>query len=286
MPWQQGCAAPGFQFLTLAWEGEWMDSTATIIIATHKKYWMPSDSCYLPLHVGKRDQRDIGYAGDNTGEHISYKNPWYCELTGLYWGWKNLEADYIGLAHYRRQYSVKSWLYRKTHDKKDCVLTGEELQQLIQRYDVILTKKRNYVIEDIRTHYLHTHYKEPLEALESLIQEEYTDYVPYYERVMKRCSAHMFNMYIMRRDLSDAYCQWIFEILEKMESRVDLTGYSAFQARVYGRLSELLLNVWLEKNVKGQYSVKSISMIYMEDANWLHKGFRFLKSKFMNQLYD
>ena len=40
---------------------------------------------------------DIGYTGDHTGDNISLKNANYCELTGLYWAWKNLEADYIGL---------------------------------------------------------------------------------------------------------------------------------------------------------------------------------------------
>ena len=34
-----------------------------------------------------------------TGDHISSKNPNYCELTGLYWAWKNLDCEYIGLCH-------------------------------------------------------------------------------------------------------------------------------------------------------------------------------------------
>lgn len=73
-----------------------------IIVAAHKKYHMPEDSCYLPLHVGKKGKDDLGYLGDDTGDNISEKNPYYCELTGLYWAWKNLKADYIGLVHYRR----------------------------------------------------------------------------------------------------------------------------------------------------------------------------------------
>ncbi|MBQ7433348.1 MAG: DUF4422 domain-containing protein [Lachnospiraceae bacterium] len=265
-----------------------MDPKVKIAIATHKKYWMPSDSCYLPLHVGRKKGQDIGYIGDDTGDHISWKNPYYCELTGLYWCWKNQPAAYLGLAHYRRQYSVKSWLYRKTHKKEECVMTDEELQELLYQYNVILPKKRNYVIENIRDHYLHTHYREPLEALEQLLKEEYPEYIPYYETVMKRRSAHMFNMYIMRRDLSDAYCEWVFGVLEKLEPRIDaeVRSYSRFQARVYGRLSELLFNVWLEKNIKNRFRMKSIPVIYMEDENWLRKGYRFLKSKFMNQIYE
>ena len=83
-----------------------------IIVAAHKKYWMPDDDMYLPLHVGaegKTDENgqplDLGYTKDNTGDNISSKNANYCELTGMYWAWKNLDADYIGLAHYRRHFS-------------------------------------------------------------------------------------------------------------------------------------------------------------------------------------
>lgn len=72
----------------------------TVIVAAHKKYRMPEDACYLPLHVGKEGKEEIGFAGDNTGDNISLKNPYYCELTGLYWMWKNVEADYLGLLHY------------------------------------------------------------------------------------------------------------------------------------------------------------------------------------------
>ncbi len=44
---------------------------------------------------------------DMTGDNISEKNPIYCELTGLYWMWKNMiirgaKEDYYGLYQYRR----------------------------------------------------------------------------------------------------------------------------------------------------------------------------------------
>ena len=76
-----------------------------IIVAVHKEYWMPLDSVYLPLFVGAIGKNDIHYQRDDEGENISYKNPFYCELTGLYWAWKNMEDDYIGLVHYRRYFA-------------------------------------------------------------------------------------------------------------------------------------------------------------------------------------
>ena len=61
---------------------------------------MPQDPSYLPLHVGAAGKADLGFTRDDTGPNISGKNPHFCELTGLYWAWKNLDADYIGLVHY------------------------------------------------------------------------------------------------------------------------------------------------------------------------------------------
>ena len=113
--------------------------TVKIIVATHKKYEMPQDAMYLPLHVGaegKTDQNgnplDLGYQKDNTGENISNKNAAYCELTGLYWAWKNLDTDYTGLAHYRRHFG------KKTKAPFEGVLTYNELRPMLEKYKIPL----------------------------------------------------------------------------------------------------------------------------------------------------
>ena len=87
-----------------------------IIIATHKKYKMPKDNIYLPLYVGSKEKENIGFTRDDTKDNISDKNPYFCELTGLYWAWKNLDDDYIGLSHYRRHFSVKK------HIPRSCII--------------------------------------------------------------------------------------------------------------------------------------------------------------------
>ncbi len=254
-----------------------------IIVASHKPYAMPSDACYLPLHVGKNQNEGFGFQGDDTGDNISEKNPYYCELTGLYWAWKNLDVEYVGLAHYRRHFSVKSRLQQRIQGKENCILRETELQKLLETTDIILPKRRNYVIESVEKHYCHTHYPEPLYETQKILIERYPDIAPAFEHVMKRKTAHMFNMYIMRKDLSDAYCTFLFDVLGELENRIDISGYSAFQARVYGRISELLLDVWIL--YKG-YSYKEIPLMHMEKVNWIQKGYRVLHSKFTHEYYE
>ena len=82
---------------------------------------MPKYQAYLPVHVGAEGKDSIGYRPDNRWENISTKNPYFCELTGLYWAWKNLDADFIGLVHYRRYFTRKE--VRNIEAKKEQILT-------------------------------------------------------------------------------------------------------------------------------------------------------------------
>ena len=126
--------------------------TATIVVATHKKYRMPKDPLYLPLHVGaegKRDAKgnplDFGYQKDNEGDNISIKNPRYCELTGIYWAWKNLDSDYLGLVHFRRYFGGRN----RGKELFDSILTSEELEPMLGKYEVFVPRERRYLNETL-----------------------------------------------------------------------------------------------------------------------------------------
>ncbi|MDY3060630.1 MAG: DUF4422 domain-containing protein [Fusobacterium sp.] len=250
-----------------------------ILVATHKKYEMPRYSYYLPLHVGKKGKNNLGYVGDDTGENISEKNPYYCELTGIYWAWKNLKADYIGLVHYRRQFKGKN---KQENSLFDTILSDIEIKELLKEIDIILSKKRNYYIENLYDHYKHTMYIESLDVTGEIIKEFYPEYYKEFEKLHKRTSAHMFNMFIMKREYFDKYCEWLFDILEKLEKRVDSSKYDSFHARFYGRVSELLLDIWLETN---NFKYKEVPVMSMEKVNWIKKGGSFLLAKFTGKKY-
>lgn len=258
-----------------------------IIIATHKQYFMPSEQIYLPLHVGKLGKDDIGYQGDDTGENISNKNASFCELTGLYWAWKNLENDYLGLIHYRRFFSLKSFSDRRKLDVSELYLTQQEASELLGQYDVLVPSKRHYVIETLYSHYAHTMHKEHLDVTRTIIAELNSEYLDSFDNVMKQRSGHMFNMFIMSKELVNSYCSWLFPILFELEKRIPAEQYSAFHARFYGRVSELLFNVWLKEQAKHRpLKIKAIPFVYGEKINWLKKGAAFLMAKFFGKRYE
>lgn len=82
-----------------------------ILVACHKPDTVYSDDVYIPIHVGRavsKFKEEMTYMiGDDTGDNISKKNPYYCELTAQYWAWKNLDCEYVGLCHYRRYFQDK-----------------------------------------------------------------------------------------------------------------------------------------------------------------------------------
>ena len=250
-----------------------------VIIATHKKYEIPKYKSYLPVHVGKEGKDDIGFKGDNTGKNISKKNPYFCELTGMYWAWKNLKADYIGLAHYRRHFKGNT----KSKNKFEQVLSDKEIEKLLKKNDIILPKKREYYIENLYSHYEHTLHIETLDITGEIIKEKYPKYMKEFELLKKRTSAHMFNMFIMKKEIMDDYCKWLFDILFELEKRIDTSKYDSFHARFYGRVSELLLDVWL--NTNGHKYIE-VPLLNMEKVNWWKKGTSFLKAKFLGKKYD
>lgn len=249
-----------------------------IIVATHKKYWMPKDNIYMPIHVGKYGKKDIGFKGDDTGQNISSKNPNYCELTGIYWAWKNLnDVDYIGLSHYRRHFTVKNFITLLFKNKRESVLTKSELKDILKKYDVVLPNKRRYYIETNCSHYNHAHNPDDLKRTEEIIKKFYPEYSKYFDKIMGLTYAHMFNMFIMKKNIFDSYCNWLFSVLEKLEKDIDVSTYNDYEARVFGFISELLMDVWIEKN---SIEYKEIKVIYMENQNWFEKIKNFIVRKF------
>mgnify|MGYP001623124252 FL=1 len=244
------------------------------MVAAHKKFPMPEKKGYLPILVGatKNYKPGIEYQRDDEGENISAKNPNYNELTAVYWAWKNLkDIDAIGLVHYRRLFFDS-----KPYNLNNVISVGK-VHQLLQKYDVLLPKKRNYYIETNYSHYIHAHYQEPLDKTREIIKKSYPAYLKEFDRVMKNRKAHMFNMFIMRREAFDSYCNFMFDVLGKLENTIDISNYSVQEARVFGYISELLMDVWLYTTKE---SYKEISWGQIGSKHLVKKAISFVNRKF------
>ncbi len=246
-----------------------------ILIATHKKYDFPKNNLYTPIHVGKAlNKHEFGYLTDDTKENISVKNHSFCELTAYYWAWKNnyfANNKYCGFSHYRRYFAGNLKF------KNFSILSKEEIENILNNYDIIVPKKRKYYIETIRSHYKNAHYIKDLNLLEEIIKNIYPKYLNDFYSVMNKKSLHLYNMFIMNTDLYNKYCLWLFTLLFELEKKINILEYDKYQSRVFGFLSERLFNVWILHN---KLKFKEISIVNIEKENIFLKSIFMIKRKF------
>ena len=159
----------------------------------------------------------------------------------------------------------------------------EEILPLLEKKGIVLAKRRSYYIETIYDHYAHTFEACQFDECRRVLSELCPDYVPAWDRLMKSTGAHIFNMFTMRSDLFDAYCSWMFPILFELEKRINPAQYDAFGARYLGRVSERLLDPWLETNGLGYIELPVVSP---EPVDWVSKGKGFLAAKFLGKKYE
>ena len=220
--------------------------STTIFAMTHKKFIPPSDKMYVPLHVGREGKEDLGYLSDNTGDHISHKNQYYSELTGMYWVWKNYQgSDNVGICHYRR-FLVND---------AGRLFSDKEIESLLTRFDLITTKTltMRYPYYD---GFSHNHNLKDLEAAMEIVGEMYPDYYPTLIEMVHKRDTWFGNIMICKKSLYDIYCSWLFPIFFEMEKRIDTEGYDDYHKRVYGFISEFLLYVWATVNDLKVYQCK------------------------------
>ena len=207
-----------------------------IFTITHKHFTPPPDSLYVPLQVGCCANPDLGYTGDNTGDHISGKNPFYCELTGMYWVWKNIRhTSHVGVCHYRR-YLI---------NESGKLFTENELEELLKQYDMITTKLLT-LPGSYHDGFCINHHIKDLLTTGDVIKEKYPEYLDTFNRLIHGPNTYFGNIFVTTKEMYDCYCTWLFDILFEVEKRTDFTGYDGYQKRLFGFLSEFLQTVWIQ----------------------------------------
>ena len=224
------------------------------------------NNIYVPVRCGacfdKRENPDM--IGDDTGVNISDKRESYCELTVQYWAWKNVNADYYGLCHYRRYLSFNeadtvkrdSWSNVivprldenscREHFLNDC----EYIQNKVSQYDIITMIPAD--MKDVDRKSVYEQYKKDgnllhisdIDTMLDIIDEMYPEFSEVAHAYINGTKAYFGNIFIMNKKLFHDYCAWLFDILEEFEKRVDMSSYSVEGYRTPGHLGERLFGIY------------------------------------------
>lgn len=186
----------------------------------------------ISIQAGAALADNIYYeAVDNIGDNISYKNEQYCELTVLYWAWKNDRAEYIGISHYRRKFHL---------DMADlaAILSGN--------IDMAVTVPV-ININTVKGQYRKDHGENEWDIMAEAVQRLSPQYAEALEAVGNGSFYYAYNMFIAKREVLDDYCSWLFPILSYCEKKIGKKE-DAYQNRYIGFLGERLLTVYIAKH--------------------------------------
>lgn len=212
---------------------------------------------------------------DKTLKNIGKKNSTFCELTALYWLVNNVDDNVIGLTHYRR------FFYSGIFCKKENILSANEINKLLKKYDLIVPKRGYVFPKTVYEHYVISHKEEDLKIIREIINEKYNDYLSSFDYVMNKKSYFAYNMFIGKNKIIKDYSKWLFDILFEAEKRIDLNDRNSYDKRALGFLSERLFNVWIIKN-KINYIEKPVfnieNKLFIQKMQYLIKKLIFLRS--------
>lgn len=238
-----------------------------IAVVYHKEATLVRNEDFLPVNAGRAvaSQENLPWlventTGDDTGENISAKNGSYNEMTAVYYLWKNVDADWYGLMHYRRFFVFKNTDKIYFTAKKigenffDTIgYTPEKLRSLLSSYDFVAPKamKRKSVYD----HYKNAHDAGDLDEAGKIVEEYYPEYADAFKAYIFGQEAYFYNMFIFDKQTFDRYCNFIFGVLEKLESRFE-------GKRMY--VSERLTGVFIQKLISEGKKGLLLPTLYIE----------------------
>ncbi|MCA8883535.1 MAG: DUF4422 domain-containing protein [Rhodobacteraceae bacterium] len=238
-----------------------MEQEIFLAVCYHKEAERIETDLLRPVHVGRAGAAAPlpGMIGDDTGPNISARNAQWCELTALYWMWKNVSAQQYGLMHYRRLFNFRPGADSRSRNFETADAKAHRrfgwndaaIRAACARADIILLEPRDVhptgvpgMIQTNRQMYARDHHARDLDAAEAVIARDHPEYLPAFQQVMTATTLSYGNLMIMTAPHFQRYCAWLFDILEQLDAQGGREDYDAYQRRVWGFLSERLLNVY------------------------------------------
>lgn len=236
----------------------------------------------------KRSPEEIGgMLGDDTGDNISEKKNSFCELTVQYWAWKNIQADYYGLCHYRRYLSFSSKIFKTntygvipkafldTQVIKTFSLVEDVMRECIEQYDIITAVPVDVrmLSPEIKNIYDYCHLSnndfnlDDIELLLDVIKELYPNFYEIAVNYYKQPYSRWYNCFIMKKEIFHNFCKWQFNILFTLETRLKMDRYSAQMKRELGFFGEHLYGIYfnyLKSNFN--YNILEKQILFIENT--------------------
>lgn len=195
------------------------------------------------------DSNRIKYVVDTTheGDNIDAKNPWYCETTALYYMWKNSDAKYVGLEHYRRFFTSVGHPMRR--------MSSDEAASHLDTHQIIVTEYSHGP-----RYCAYTWFKDAGKFNDLLaFMKVNSDIAGSMQEYLRKHTLIQCNMFIGRKEVIDEYCAWLFPRLEKFDEAV---GLNPGNYRIDGYLAEHIFGMWLEVNKVDMLKVPKVEMHY------------------------
>ena len=217
---------------------------------------------YYPILVGMHDKEflDSHILRDTSGDSLAHKNPNYCELTALYWAWKNdIESfDYIGLCHYRRFFAFDNGTNRdiSLDELNSSILSTDTIPELLAHYDILLPRP-GVMAETVYENYALHHRVEDLDKALVIMDELFPEYHISARHALNLTTTYFFNMFITRKEIFVEYMHWLFTILFELEKRIQIPE-DPYQRRIFGFLSERMFNIFI---MHKQLKVKTLPIV-------------------------
>jgi lipopolysaccharide biosynthesis glycosyltransferase len=245
------------------------------------------NSVLKPIQVGRAiSSVELPMLGDDEGDNISQKNPSYCELTGIYWAWKNdRRSDYIGFFHYRRfldfdvarkRSMTPHGIIEKTFSDgfiEKFALTEHQIEDIVKDYDAVVPEPLDVRSVGSKSVW-HQYVSDPFQHVGDLklarkaVEELHPGDVKYFDRAMAGYNLYPGNMFVFKRSLFEEYCEWLFPLLKSIELSVNTTNYNAAEKRVIGYLAERLLTVFVVKKQMEDdaFKMRTLRRVFVENT--------------------
>lgn len=232
------------------------DSKLKIYSVTHKVFEPVECLVRVPIHAGHINAMDLGYDGDDTGTHISELNPLINECTAMYWIWKNVQGQYVGLEHYRRVFI----------NDEGMPVTSEEVLDIFKRKDIMVAKCYSVYPDTIKEQLKGTVSDEAFELGYGMIRERIRqiqpDYLDSFDKCMNGNFFYPCNLIVASKIIFDKYCEWLFSIIVDVAREIDVRAFDPYSKRIIGFLAERLLTVWL---IKQEYRIEEMNYKLLEN---------------------